>query len=246
MGPSVYVKVVGFRDAERHALNTLFRLSIGRPCSYGLWTPEAPLAPQLVLIDLDADDAGAALAAAGPNPRLQMICVGRGAPAKAWRTFERPLHWPNVVQAMDSLFAQVERLDSGVDFGEDDARAGSAPERKVSLLVDPSRADRLYLRARLALAGRTEVDEAGSGAQALELAKRRHYDLVIVCLDLLDMKGWELIRQLVTLEPAIGRVVVTTTDTSWHLREHAEASGCSGLLERPYDPLQIVEMLQKI
>ena len=85
MGPSVYVKVVGFRDFERHALNTLFRLSIGRPCSYGLWTPEAPVAPQLVLIDLAAEDAGAALAAAGPNPRLQMICVGRGAPATGRR-----------------------------------------------------------------------------------------------------------------------------------------------------------------
>ena len=79
MGPSVYVKVVGFRDAERHALNTLFRLSIGRPASYGLWTPEAPVAPQLVLIDLDAEDAGAALDAAGPDSKLQLICIGRGA-----------------------------------------------------------------------------------------------------------------------------------------------------------------------
>jgi hypothetical protein len=46
------------------------------------------------------------------------------------------------------------------------------------------------------------------------------------------------------LEPAIGSVVVTTTDKSWYMREHAEASGCRGLLEKPYDPLQVVQLLQ--
>ncbi|MEO8119797.1 MAG: response regulator, partial [Rhodoferax sp.] len=66
MGPSVYVKVVGFTDIERHALNTLFRLSTGQSTSYGLWTPEAPVPPRLALIDLDAYEAGLALA----SPRL--------------------------------------------------------------------------------------------------------------------------------------------------------------------------------
>jgi len=30
------------------------------------------------------------------------------------------------------------------------------------------------------------------------------------------------------------------------MREHAEQQGCRGLIEKPYDPMQIVEMLQKI
>lgn len=46
------------------------------------------------------------------------------------------------------------------------------------------------------------------------------------------------------LEPAIGSVIVTRK--SRHMRAHAQASGCSGLLEKPYDPLQLVEMLQKL
>lgn len=246
MGPSVYVKVVGFRDVERHAINTLFRLSLGRPTSYGLWTPEAPVAPRLALIDLDAYEAGLALASPGLNPNLKMICVGRDAPASAWRTFQRPLHWPDVVQAMDSLFAPAETLEVDIDLGDGAAGAGVPPGYKVTLLVDPCKEDRMYLRARLALAGHTEIAEARTGAQALELAKIRHYDLVIVSLDLPDMDGWGLIGQLVALEPAIGSVIVTTTDKSWHVREQAEASGCSGLLEKPFDPLQVVELLQKI
>ena len=246
MGPSVYVKVVGFRDDERHALNTLFRLSVGRPTSYGLWTREAPVAPHLALIDLDAYEAWIALAAPALNPDLKIICVGRDAPANACRTFQRPLHWPDVVNTMDSLFARVERLDAGIDFGDQDWGSGVSPDSKVSLLVDPSKEDRLYLRARLALAGHTECAEATTGNHALKLASKRHYDLVIVALDVPDMDGWELICRLVTLEPAIGRVVLTTADKSWHMREQAQACGCQGLLEKPYDPLQVVELLQQV
>jgi CheY-like chemotaxis protein len=246
MGPSVYVKVVGFTDIERHALNTLFRLSTGQAISYGLWTPEAPVASRLALIDLDAYEAGLALASPRLDPNMKMICVGRGAHTHARHTFQRPLHWPDVVKAMDSLFAPVEMLDADIDFGDNDGGTGVAPGSKVSLLVDPSREGRMYLRARLALAGHTEIDETGTGAQALELAKQRHYDLVIVALDVPDLDGWVLIRQLVALEPAIGSVIVTSTDKSWQMREHAQASGCSGLLEKPYDPLQVIEVLQKL
>lgn len=244
MGPSIYVKVVGFRDVERHALNTLFRLSIGQPTSYTLWTPEAPVAPHLALIDLDAYEAVLELASPDAHPGLKMICVGEGAPDHALCTFVRPLHWPDVVKVMDSLYSADEVMD--MDFGDTEAGFGAPSDARVCLLVDPSREDRMYLRARLALAGHTDVDEASTGAMALELARNRHYDLVVVGLTVSDMDGWAVIRQLVDLEPAIGRVVVSTSDKTWHMREHAEKSGCSAVLEKPYDPSKVIELLQKI
>jgi CheY-like chemotaxis protein len=139
----------------------------------------------------------------------------------------------------------MEKLDAGIDF-DDDGQTGAPSSARTSLLVDSSREDRLYLRARLALAGHTEVDDAKTGAQALELAKNRPYDLVIVGLDLPDMDGWSLIRQLMCLEPSIGSVIVTTTDKSWYMREHATAAGCLGLLEKPYLPSQLVQLLQNL
>jgi CheY-like chemotaxis protein len=145
---------------------------------------------------------------------------------------------------MDDLFVPHEKPDAGFYSADSEETIGVPPGFKVSLLVNPSREDQMYLRARLALAGHTDVDDVETGAQALELTKKRRYDLVIVGLDLTDMDGWSLIRQLMMLEPAIGSVVVTTTDKSWYMREHAEASGCRGLLEKPYDPLQVVQLLQ--
>jgi CheY-like chemotaxis protein len=244
MGLCVYVKVVGFNDVERHALNTLFKLSLGRPTSYALWTPEVNLKPHLLLIDLDAYEAAMELVSPGMNPNLKVISVGHGVAVNAWRTFERPLSWPSVVAAMDDLFVPHEKPDAGFYSADSEETIGVPPGFKVSLLVNPSREDQMYLRARLALAGHTDVDDVETGAQALELTKKRRYDLVIVGLDLTDMDGWSLIRQLMMLEPAIGSVVVTTTDKSWYMREHAEASGCRGLLEKPYDPLQVVQLLQ--
>lgn len=246
MGSSVYVKVVGFTDVERHALNTLFRLSSARPTTYSLWTPDLQVAPHLALIDLDAYEAGLELASPSLNPRLKMICIGHDAPANAWRTFERPLNWPAIVKSIDSLFAPSEAKSDDGDYSDTLAGFRVPPGFKVTLLVDPSREDRMYLRARLSLAGHTEVDDAVTGEQALELARKRHYDLVVVGLDVPDMEGWELIRQLVNLEPAIGRIIVTTADTSWHMREHAERAGVGALLDKPYNPLQIVQVLQNI
>ncbi len=246
MVPLVFVKVVGFTDVERHALNTVFRLSRDREVSYTLWTPEAPLAPHLGLIDCESYEARLELASPGHNVNLKLICVGAGAPENAWRVFSRPLDWTAVVQAMDDLFmtppAQAQEL---VDFDIDYMDA-LPPGVKVSLLVDASRDQRMYLRARLALAGLYEVEDADTGALALDMARRRHYDLVIVSLDMPDMDGWKLVEKLVGMEPVIGRVVLSTGDTSWHMQERAEQAGCFAVLERPFDPGQIIQLLQKV
>ena len=245
MPSTVFVKVVGFRDVERHALNTVFRLSLGRLSSYFLWTPEAPSPPHLALVDVDSYEGGIELASPGFNHNLKLICVGERAPATAWRLFSRPLNWPAVVSAMDQLFTG----SAGTDIDTDTGLGGAAilpPGVKVSLLMDASRDQRLYLRARLSLAGMVEVDEAQTPEEALDLAKRRRYDLVIVNLDPPSASGWKLIDQLVALEPAIGSVVMSTRQTSWHVQEQADQAGCRGVLEIPFDPNQFLKLLRKI
>jgi CheY-like chemotaxis protein len=248
MVPLVFVKVVGFTDVERHALNTVFRLSRDREVAYTLWTPDAPMAPHLGLIDCESYEGKLELTSPGHNANLKLICVGAGAPDRAWKVFARPLLWPTVVQAMDRLFVPPEPVDIDVDFAADEMDDLDAlpPGVKVSLLVDAARDQRMYLRARLALAGLLEVEEANTGAQALDLARKRHFDLVIVSLDMPDMDGWKLVERLIALEPVIGRVVLSTADKSWHMQESAERVGCFAVLERPFDPGQVIRLLQKV
>ena len=241
MGSTVFVKVVGFRDVERHALNTLFRLSLERATCYSLWTPESPVLPHIALIDTESYEAGMMLASPTLNRNLKLICVGAGAPAHAWRVFARPLNWTAVIHAMDQLFASAEvDIDIGLDGA---ANTVIPPGVRVTLLVEPSRDERLYLRARLALAGLIEADEAESVAQAQVMARERHYDIVIVNVDTAD-DPWSLVDRLVAAKPAIDSVVVTTANKAWQMHERAEQSGCRAVLDRPYDPGHMFRVLQ--
>jgi CheY-like chemotaxis protein len=128
-----------------------------------------------------------------------------------------------------------------------DLMLGSVPAGvKVSLLVDESRDHRLYLRARWALAGLMDVDEATYDDQALQQAKRRHYELVVVNLESPNVDGWKLVSELVALQPTIGSVVVSTRNNSWSLQQQAEQAGCRGVLEVPFAPNQVIQLLQKV
>ena len=246
MSLSVYVKVVGFRDFERHALNTLFDLSSQGAVSYCLWTPEAPVAPHLALVDIESYEAGLELVSPSFDPSLKMICVGDDPPPDAWRTFVRPLHWPDVVQSMDELFALQQTPDPDPDFTDTEIPASLPLDNKSALVIFPLREDRMYLRARLSLAGVALVGEAQNAAQALEQARRSHYTLVLLGQDLPDMDSWELIRQLIAMEPAIGSVVLATRERAGHVRDRAEHMGCRGVIAYPLNPAELIQLLEKM
>ncbi|MBK6295535.1 MAG: response regulator transcription factor [Rhodoferax sp.] len=246
MSLSVCVKVVGFRDFERHAINTLFELSSQGAVSYCLWTPDAPVAPSLALVDLESYEAGLELVSPSFDASLKMICVGQDAPPEAWRCFERPLHWPDVVQAMDELFGDGQAVDAELDFVDTEIPDAVPLAVKSALVIFPSREDRMYLRARLALAGVVVVGEAHNAAEALDQARRAHYTLVLLGQDLPDMESWELIRQLIAMEPAIGSVVLAARQKTVQLRHRADHAGCRGVVDYPFNPSEIVQLLQKV
>lgn len=240
MGSTVFVKVVGFRDVERHALNTLFRMSVEQPVCYALWTPESPVMPHIGLIDVDNYEAGLALASPSLNRNLKLICVGEGAPERAWRKFSRPINWTAVLHAMNQLFAPV-GVDISIDL-DDENLTMSPPGVRQTLIVDPSKEDCMYLRARLSLAGLIEVSEASTVQEAQTKARERHYEVVIVNVDM-DGEPWALVDRLIAMNPPIGSVVVTSANHSWEIHERAEAAGCRAVLERPYDPSHLYRVL---
>src|SRR6185369_16333420 len=111
----VFVKVVGFTDVERHALNTVFRLSEQRDIRYSLWRAEAPELPTLTLVD-GLSYESRVLLTLPDDPELKLIWIDTHPPANACRTFERPLSWPEVLSAMDELLTAPEVIDLDLDF----------------------------------------------------------------------------------------------------------------------------------
>ena len=142
MTQRVFIKVVGFTDVERHALNTVFRLSEQRDTVYSLWLPDAPAAPQLALVDGHSYESG--VDAESPEAGgLKLVWVGDAPPPNAWRVFERPIAWPEVVKVMDELFA-AQALDFDLGFDEDTAAPDTLPpdEPPAQARVDRERRPR--------------------------------------------------------------------------------------------------------
>lgn len=244
MSSTIWVKVVGFSAIERHSLNTLFRLSTNQAPDYCLWTPDALVPPHVWLIDMDCHEAEVELASPTFNSHAKIICVGSKTCDHAWRTFTRPVDWNAMVQVLDGLFATQGYVD--VDTGFDTLDTDVPPGVRVTLVVGLKLEERMYLRARLSLAGLTDVDEVDTAEQASSAVSRRHYDVVVVSLELSDADPWALVQTFQGMLTPTRAIIVATEHPSWSAMEKAEKMGCIGLLEIPFNPPQVLGLLHKV
>lgn len=270
----IFVKVFGFSDVERHALNTMFRLSESRSTPYTLWTAAAPKAAEMALIDGDSWEA--ALELANPaHDSLKLIWVGDRAPARASLAVARPLQWAAVIDGMDELFALEMQSAVPLDLPEFDLDLPLGPESSASpdmdldmefelttspallepasgisrphvLVVDASHDARLYLRARLAMAGLMQVDEAVSGAEALQWLNNRLYKLVILDLDLPDMDSWQLVKQVGEAHPAVDSLILTGSKASRFDAARGWFAGARACLRKPLHPGKLENLLHSL
>jgi CheY-like chemotaxis protein len=254
MPHQVFIKVVGFTDVERHALNTLFRLSEDRPTTYNLWSSDSPDAPQLAL--LDGQSYEARVEAESPyNAGIKLVWVGDDPPEGMWRTFERPLAWPDVVEAIDELYApaagdiefdlDLDGRDNGADTVPPDEVPEPPPVRRA-LIACADLNERLYLRAKLALHHMTIADEAETAAQALELMRDRSYVLLLVDLALPGADGWTFIQQLTAGSPVVPHVIALKDEPTLSERMRAWFSRIDAFLAKPPDPERLHELLTRV
>jgi CheY-like chemotaxis protein len=237
MAQRIYIKVVGFSDEERHALNTVFRLSEQCRTMYQLWTPEAAEPPRVAL--LDGQSWEARVEAESRSPRdLRLLWVGAHPPASVWRSFERPIAWHEVIGGLDLVFEPLS-LDLDPD-GPD-----SVMSHKQALIVSADRAERLYLRARLALARLTLADEAETATEAVQLARGKQYDLALVDASLHDMDAWALVSHLRSGRWPIRHLALTRAARSVPDRLRAWR-GRMALLAHPHDPERLDAWLSRI
>lgn len=239
----IFVHVVGFTDTERHALNSVFRLSEERETRYSLWMPGAPEAAQLALVDGHSDMAGEWLAGVPAGHTGELFWVGQVAPAHAAKVFDRPLYWPDVVFAMDAHFAPPAELDFDLDFGA----KPPGPEARRALVLDADRDFRLYFRAKLASAGIYAMDEATGSDQALALLAEHRYDLLVIDAELMgdSMTVWSFLARIGELKPNVPMVLLVAAGRPILTRIKAWFAGAHDVLSRPPHPGKLLRLLRK-
>jgi two-component system, chemotaxis family, chemotaxis protein CheY len=115
---------------------------------------------------------------------------------------------------------------------------------KSILVVDDTLSMRKMVAAVLRPAG-YDVEEAGDGVEALELANARVFDLVVTDQNMPRMDGVSLIRELRRL-PSYDPValLVLSTEGNPELKQKAREAGATGWMAKPFDPQRMVEIVR--
>jgi two-component system, chemotaxis family, chemotaxis protein CheY len=116
----------------------------------------------------------------------------------------------------------------------------------VILAVDDSASMRQMVRYTLESAG-YEVVQAADGVEALDYAKGSGVDLVLTDVNMPNMDGISLIRELRQLpDYRFTPLLMLTTEAGLEKKQEGKAAGATGWLVKPFNPEQLVATLRKV
>ena len=118
--------------------------------------------------------------------------------------------------------------------------------KKKVLTVDDSRTMREMVSFTLRGAG-FDVVEANDGQQALVVLASHKVDLILADLNMPNMDGITLVRELRLLPQYKGvPLLVLTTDASSERKNEGRAAGATGWIVKPFNPERLLETVQKV
>lgn len=114
------------------------------------------------------------------------------------------------------------------------------------LTVDDSPSLRMAVRAALTGAGYS-VAEAADGIEGLSKAASTRFDLIITDLNMPNMDGLTMIRELRRSPGQAGvPIVFLTTESDDSVKMEAKSAGATGWLVKPFNADQLVRVAKKV
>jgi two-component system chemotaxis response regulator CheY len=91
------------------------------------------------------------------------------------------------------------------------------------------------------------VTEASDGQQALGLAKSNKYDLVLSDVNMPNMDGITLTRELRALPNfKFTPILMLTTEAGLEKKTEGKAAGATGWIVKPFNPEQLLATIKKV
>lgn len=114
------------------------------------------------------------------------------------------------------------------------------------LVVDDSSTLRRMIENSLAESG-FEVTSCASGKEAIELAQRTPPDVVITDLNMPEIDGLALTRQLRS-QPSTAHcpILILTTDNTAERKQAARQAGASGWVLKPFQPETLIRAINSV
>jgi two-component system chemotaxis response regulator CheY len=114
------------------------------------------------------------------------------------------------------------------------------------LTVDDSASLRMAIRIALSGAGYA-VTEAEDGLDGIQKAKDGQFDLIVTDLNMPNMDGLAMIRELRTMPAYCGTpIIFLTTESDDSMKQQAKAAGATGWLVKPFVPDQLIRVARKV
>lgn len=114
------------------------------------------------------------------------------------------------------------------------------------LTVDDSASIRQAIKIALLSEGH-QVSEASDGSEGLAKATAGGFNLIITDLNMPVMNGLEMIRSLRAKPGQAGvPILFLTTESDADLKAQARAAGATGWLTKPFQPDQLVRVVNKV
>jgi len=114
------------------------------------------------------------------------------------------------------------------------------------LAVDDSPSMRQMVSYTLESGGH-EVIMANDGVEALEIAKKQTVNLVLTDVNMPNMDGITLVRELRRLpEYRYKPILVLTTESSQEKKMQGKEAGATGWIVKPFDANQLLNTLKKV
>jgi len=117
---------------------------------------------------------------------------------------------------------------------------------KTILTVDDSPSIRQMVSFTLRRCGYS-ILEAGDGVQAVSVTRAQPVNMVITDLNMPNMDGIELIRQLRAQEATrFVPIVMLTTESQPEKKALGKSAGATGWIVKPFTPEQLTAVVQKL
>jgi two-component system chemotaxis response regulator CheY len=114
------------------------------------------------------------------------------------------------------------------------------------LTVDDSRTMRDMLRLALTAAG-FDVVQAVDGLDGLDVLNRENPELVITDINMPKMDGFGFIEGARKIERfRVAPILVLTTESDPEKKQRARASGATGWIVKPFDPIKLVDVIRRV
>ncbi len=104
--------------------------------------------------------------------------------------------------------------------------------KNTLLIVDDNIANRTMLR--IFLDWQYEIFEADDGSTAIEIAGKRHFDLILIDIRMSEVSGIEALDQIRSLRPDVP-ILIMTACVSDVIADQAKDRGAFGCLGKPFD-----------